>query len=611
MSYLGSYKIDDYLTFCCNTHDPDTGVATDADSVPTYRVYEDETATPILTGSTALLDSANTAGFYSERIQLTAANGLEKGKCYTIYISATVDSDVGTMHHTFQIEAEVDCNTASDLHADLDDGGRLDLLIDAIKAVTDLLPNAGALSDLATILADTNELQTDDVPGLIAALNDPTAAAIRTEMDSNSTQLAAIVADTNELQTDDVPGLIIALNDPTAAAIADAVWDEASTGHVDAGKAGEQLWTDVDAILADTNELQTDDIPGAISGLNDPTAAAIRTEMDSNSTQLAAIVADTNELQTDDVPGLIAGLNDVSTAEVNTEVDTALADIHLDHLLAADYDPASKPGVAMALLNELVESDAGVSRFTANALEEAPTGGSVPTVEEIRTEMDDNSTQLAAIVADTNELQTDDVPGLIAGLNDLSAAEVNAEVDTALADYDPPTKAEMDAGFAGLDDPTAADVWGYATRTLTQSAAAVTAAVSGSDITVLRGDTFVAALTGLGSLSGYVSLDFTVKERKADGDLAAIVRIRKNASGVDDGLLRINGGAAGDASKGSIAIDDEGAGDITITLAADVTDDLETRGGLYYDVQMITSTSVETLTEGGAAVTADVTRAVA
>ena len=63
-------------------------------------------------------------------------------------------------------------------------------------------------------------------------------------------------------------------------------------------------------------------------------------------------------------------LNDLSAAEVNTQVDTALADIHLDHLLAADYDPASKPGTATALLNELVENDGGVSRFTANALEQ-------------------------------------------------------------------------------------------------------------------------------------------------------------------------------------------------------------------------------------------------
>lgn len=78
-----------------------------------------------------------------------------------------------------------------------------------------------------------------------------------------------------------------------------------------------------------------------------------------------------------------ATLSSLTAAQVNAEVDTALADIHLDHLLAADYDPASKPGVATALLNELVESDGGVSRFTANALEEAPTGGSAPTAGEI------------------------------------------------------------------------------------------------------------------------------------------------------------------------------------------------------------------------------------
>lgn len=39
-------------------------------------------------------------------------------------------------------------------------------------------------------------------------------------------------------------------------------------------------------------------------------------------------------------------------------------------------------------------------------------------------------------------------------LNDLSAADVNAQVDIALSDYDAPTKAEMDAGFAALNDPT-------------------------------------------------------------------------------------------------------------------------------------------------------------
>ena len=113
MSYLGSWKIDDLLTFPANTHSASTGAATDADAVPAYRVYEDETGTAILNGSMAKLDDANTTGFYSEQITLSAANGFEKGKCYTIYISAAVSSVTGTMNHTFQIEAEVDANSVS------------------------------------------------------------------------------------------------------------------------------------------------------------------------------------------------------------------------------------------------------------------------------------------------------------------------------------------------------------------------------------------------------------------------------------------------------------------------------------------------------------------
>ena len=38
----------------------------------------------------------------------------------------------------------------------------------------------------------------------------------------------------------------------------------------------------------------------------------------------------------------------------------------------------------------------------------------------------------------------------IAALNDLSAAAVNAEVDTALADYDAPTKAELDTAKVNI-----------------------------------------------------------------------------------------------------------------------------------------------------------------
>lgn len=83
---------EDSLVFTVATHDPGTGVLTDADAVPTYRVYEDETATPILTGNMAKLDDANTLGFYSESIACTAANGFEDGKTYSIYVSAALSA---------------------------------------------------------------------------------------------------------------------------------------------------------------------------------------------------------------------------------------------------------------------------------------------------------------------------------------------------------------------------------------------------------------------------------------------------------------------------------------------------------------------------------------
>ena len=103
--FLGNKKLDENLTFSVNTHSATTGAATDADSAPSYRVYEDETTTPLLTGTMALLDDANTTGLYSEQIALTSANGFETGKSYTINISAVVSAVTGTTSHHFEIEA--------------------------------------------------------------------------------------------------------------------------------------------------------------------------------------------------------------------------------------------------------------------------------------------------------------------------------------------------------------------------------------------------------------------------------------------------------------------------------------------------------------------------
>jgi len=91
------------LVFSCTTHDPDTGVLTDADAVPSYRIYENETGTPILTGVMAKLDDANTTGFYTEALACTVANGFEAKQSYTIYIEATVDADTGGIAYGFNV----------------------------------------------------------------------------------------------------------------------------------------------------------------------------------------------------------------------------------------------------------------------------------------------------------------------------------------------------------------------------------------------------------------------------------------------------------------------------------------------------------------------------
>ncbi len=112
--YLGSWDIDDYLTFCVQTSDA-TGADTDATGDVTYKVREDETTLWIVDGTMTAFDDPNTTGYYSDRLQLTAASGFEAGKCYNLRVTATVDGVTGSLNHSFQIRAEVNVATIEDL----------------------------------------------------------------------------------------------------------------------------------------------------------------------------------------------------------------------------------------------------------------------------------------------------------------------------------------------------------------------------------------------------------------------------------------------------------------------------------------------------------------
>ena len=246
-------------------------------------------------------------------------------------------------------------------------GGRLDLLLDAIKAVTDALPNSGALTDIDTGVNNLEARLTAARGGYLDNLN-----------------ISENVAGTSEIS---------GLNDPTAATIADAVWDEAQAGHVGAGSFG-LIASEIADILADTNELQgdwtnggrldvildailddTDLIDDAGSGLTKIATDVAAILVDTNELQsdwtntgrldtiLDSILADTNELQTDDVPGLIAALNDIAVTDI-------LADSTAFN--GAELNPATSgkmayyvAKMAIALINKAVitEASGAVEQF--------------------------------------------------------------------------------------------------------------------------------------------------------------------------------------------------------------------------------------------------------
>ena len=173
-----------------------------------------------------------------------------------------------------------------------------------------------------------------------------------------ATEIADILTDTGTT----LPATLSSLNDIAVATVVDAVWDEPTSGHTTSGTFGEQVKTDIDAILLDTADMQ----PRVASVETDVTAI-----LEDTGTTLDTLVTniDTNVTA---IPGLISALNNVSTTQVSTAVW----------------------GAAHA-------SYAGAGTFGEQC-----------------------GVDIDAILADTDELQTDDIPTTLAGLNDISVGDI-------------------------------------------------------------------------------------------------------------------------------------------------------------------------------------------
>jgi len=119
-------------------------------------------------------------------------------------IATSALANVKTVNGTLQTANDngLDINAilvdTNELQADWTDAGRLDLLIDAIKAVTDALPNSGALTDIDT---GVNNLETRLTALRGGYLDELAAANIPADVDTLLTRVTAAVATAAALAT--------------------------------------------------------------------------------------------------------------------------------------------------------------------------------------------------------------------------------------------------------------------------------------------------------------------------------------------------------------------------------------------------------------------------
>ena len=466
-------------------------------------------------------------------------------------------------------------------------GSRTAITLATLAAVTSAHTDGGFIEIDATNMPGVYRL---DLPDAVCATGVPSAVVMLkgasnmtpvlleiqlTDFDLNSTS-NTVGTVTNLTNLPSIPNNWLTAAGIAAdarAEIADAVWDEAISGHTTAGSFGAKNQKVVPSetigdYKADVSSLATSAALATV-GSN---VTSIKTKTD-NLPASPAAVGSAMTLSNNAITAAVIATDaidaDAIKADAITEIQAGLA---LEATLTA-IKGAGWTTETLAALHVLIDA---IKAKTDNLPTSPAATGAAMTLADgaITASKFDESTAFPVKLADTGATQI---------------ARVGADSDTleTLSDQVDAVKAKTDMITTGITVLT------------------IASPVIGSTITAIRGDTLVAVLEGIGSLVGYSKVYFTVKRDYADADTASIIQIEKTA-----GLKYLNG-AAGTPANGSLTIVDEASGDITIAL-----DEVETAKldpGVYsYDVQVVrTAGSVSTLTTGVFEVAADVTRATA
>lgn len=192
------------------------------------------------------------------------------------------------------------------------------------------MSSANLDAQLAVITTDTST----DIPATLVTI----AAYLDTE-------IAAILADTNELQTDWVNGGRLDLLIDAIKAKTDGLpSDPADQSAVEAVIA--TLQTTANAIETDTQDIQSR-LP----------AALVTGRMDSNVQAMGTDVITSGALAASAVSEIQSGLSTLTTSQVNTECDTALADVGLTTTITGRIDAAVSTRATPAQVNaEVVDA---------------------------------------------------------------------------------------------------------------------------------------------------------------------------------------------------------------------------------------------------------------
>lgn len=336
-------------------------------------------AAPVYSPTPVLLtDAGYPAGCYELAIAATGANGFATGNTYAVFCTLAIDSQNPTgFIGSFNLDNPVQCDVRTWITADVNalSSGRVDANVTAMAAgvIDSTVINNDAITGakIATGAIGATEIAVGAIEADAFAAGAINAAAIATgAIDADA--IAADAIGSSELAANAINSTVVSDGTITAAKISaaaigatqiasdaitfqkiatdaigsselaasaideivDAVWDELATGHTDAGKAGQQLWTDIDAIETDTQNIQSRLPAALVGGAMDSDVSAIQ----ANTITAASIATDAV-----DADALAAdAANEIADAVLSRDVDQVEATMALHSLGTAILKTVSR-----------------------------------------------------------------------------------------------------------------------------------------------------------------------------------------------------------------------------------------------------------------------------